>query len=388
MHMEIPQDGDVNPINLFESQAIIKVIGIGGGGCNALNRMVEAGVEGVEFIAMNTDRQALYASLAPIRISLGTNTTRGLGTGGNPEKGEAAAKEAEREILELLDGADMVFITAGMGGGTGTGAAPYIAELAKRLGILTVAVVTKPFLFEGPKRIRAAKDGLQKLEESVDTLIVIPNARLTDIVERKTSLANAFLTADDVLRQGVQGISDIITKSGLINVDFADVKTVMTNAGIALMGMGTATGDNRARIAAEMAANSPMLETTIQGAKRILVNITAGEAFTIGEAQDAMEYIMQLADADDADIFMGQVVDPALGDAVSVTLLAAGMVTTGPRKSDATVFESPKAVTRTPSEPVQTQQPPSRATIQPIEIEEIELDIPTFLRRQRSTQNQ
>lgn len=386
--MEIPQDGDVNPINLFESQAIIKVIGIGGGGCNALNRMVEAGVEGVEFIAMNTDRQALEASLAPIRISLGTNTTRGLGTGGNPEKGEAAAKEAEREILELLDGADMVFITAGMGGGTGTGAAPYIAELAKRLGILTVAVVTKPFLFEGPKRIRAAKDGLQKLEESVDTLIVIPNARLTDIVERKTSLANAFLTADDVLRQGVQGISDIITKSGLINVDFADVKTVMTNAGIALMGMGTATGDNRARIAAEMAANSPMLETTIQGAKRILVNITAGEAFTIGEAQDAMEYIMQLADADDADIFMGQVVDPALGDAVSVTLLAAGMVTTGPRKSDATVFESQKAVTRTPSEPVQTQQPPTRATIQPIEIEEIELDIPTFLRRQRSTQNQ
>ena len=375
----------MNPINLFESKAIIKVIGVGGGGCNAINRMVESQVDGVEFIAMNTDVQALDANVAPIKVTLGKNTTRGLGTGGSAEKGEAAAKEAEREILELLDGADMVFITAGMGGGTGTGAAPVIAELAKRLGILTVAVVTKPFDFEGPKRIKASRVGLENLESNVDTLIVIPNSRLTDIVERKTTLAQAFVAADDVLRQGVQGISDIITKSGLINVDFADVKTVMSNAGVALMGMGMATGDNRARIAAEMAANSPMLETSIQGAKRILVNITAGSSFTIGEAQDAMEYIMQLADADDADIFMGQVLDENLGEAVSVTLLAAGMAMGGPRKADATVFEKPNAVSSRP-QPSQTDssQPHTRATIQPIEIEEIELDIPTFLRRQRS----
>lgn len=377
----------MSPINLFESQAVIKVIGVGGGGCNALNRMVESGLEGVDFVAMNTDRQALQASLAPVKVALGVNTTRGLGTGGNPERGEASAKEAEREILDLLDGSDMVFITAGMGGGTGTGAAPVVAELAKRLDILTVGVVTRPFDFEGPRRRKTALSGLEKLKAVVDTLIVVPNNRLIDVVERKTSLSGAFLTADDVLRQGVQGISDIITKPGLINVDFADVKTVMQNAGVALMGLGRATGDNRARLAAEMAANSPMLETTIQGARRILVNITGGENFSIGEAQDAMEYIMQLADAEDADIFMGQVVDPAHGDAVSVTLLAAGMdsVTT-PRKEDSTVFHAPtEPVRANPAEiQIDTQTMPARNKTNPVDLDDLELDIPTFLRRQRS----
>lgn len=382
--MDIPQDGDVNPINLFESQAVIKVIGVGGGGCNAINRMVETGLQGVDFISMNTDRQALDSNLAPVKVALGVNTTRGLGTGGSPERGAASAKESEREILDLLDGADMVFITAGMGGGTGTGAAPVVAELARRLGILTVAVVTKPFDFEGPRRTKSAKLGLSQLEEQVDTLIVIPNSKLGDVVDRRTSLADAFLVADDVLRQGVQGISDIITKPGMINVDFADVKSVMLNAGVALMGMGSATGDNRARIAAEIAANSPMLETSIQGAKRILVNITAGENFSIGEAQDAMEYIMHLADAEDADIFMGQVLNPAMGDTVSVTLLAAGMSSNGPRKSDETVFE--KAVVARPQPTTGEEPAPTRLRAKPIEVEDIELDIPTFLRRQRSGQ--
>ncbi len=382
--MENLQDDDMSPINLFETQAVIKVIGIGGGGCNAVNRMVEMGVGGVEFIAMNSDRQALESSLAPVKVALGVNTTRGLGTGGKPERGVTAAHEAEREIMDLLDGADMVFITAGMGGGTGTGGAHVIAELARRLDILTVAVVTKPFAFEGPRRNKAALEGLEQLKAHVDTLIVIPNERLIDVVDHRTSLADAFMTADDVLRQGVQGISDIITKPGLINVDFADVKSVMQNAGVALMGMGRATGDGRARLAAEMAANSPMLETSIQGAKRILVNITAGPNFTIGEAQEAMEYIMQLADAEEADIFMGQVTDPNAGDTVTVTLLAAGMDTTVRRKEDATVFQAAAVTPRSSQPETEPQAAPVRLQAQPIDLDEIELDIPTFLRRQRS----
>lgn len=373
--------------NLFESQAVIKVIGVGGGGCNAVNRMVQSGLRGVEFIAMNTDRQALDASLAGRKVSLGAASTRGLGTGGDPTRGEAAAKESEKEILSLLEGADMVFVTAGMGGGTGTGAAPVVAELARRQGILTAGVVTRPFLFEGPRRKMVATAGTTRLQESVDTLIVIPNDKLLDVVDRSTSMADAFRSADDVLRQGVQGVSDIITTAGMINVDFADVKSVMQDAGIALMGMGRGVGEHRARVAAEAAANSPLLETSIQGAKKLLVNITAGPDFSIGEIREAMEFINHLADAEDAEIFMGQVIDPAMHDEVIVTLLAAGMDLTKRRLLDKAVFGSAHAARRTREleSEVETEPAAVRAVGRPIELDEIEVDIPTFLRRQRST---
>jgi len=372
----------MSPKNLFESQAIIKVIGVGGAGCNAVNRMVESGVHGVQFIAMNTDRQALDNSLAPTTLPLGVNLTRGLGTGGDPNRGEASARESEREIIELLEGSDMVFVTAGMGGGTGTGAAPIVAELAQRLGILTIGVVTKPFTFEGPKRRKLADNGTARMQESVDTLIKIPNDRLLKVVDRSTSLQAAFQSADDVLRQGVQGISDIILKPGMINVDFADVRAVMKNAGVALMGLGYGVGDHRARYAAESAANSPMLETSIVGAKRLLVNVTAGPDFSLGEAQEAMEYIAQLCDAEEADIFMGHVLDPHAGDEVFITLLAAGMDPNAVRPVEREVFESAGIPNRTPSpEPV---QPEVRNLAKPLDLDDIDFDIPTFLRRQRS----
>lgn len=369
----------MSPKNLFESQAIIKVVGVGGGGCNAVNRMVSAGVQGVEFIAMNTDRQALESSLATIKLPLGVSQTRGLGAGGDPEKGFAAAKEAEREIMELLEGADMVFVTAGMGGGTGTGAAPHVAEIAKRLDILTVGVVTRPFGFEGPRRKQNASGGLDALRAKTDTLIVIPNDNLFSVVERKTSMQDAFKVADDVLRQGVQGISDIVLRPGLINVDFADVKSVMKDAGIALMGMGRGIGEGRAKIAAEMAANSPLLETSIRGAKRLLVNVTAGADFALGEAHDAMEYLLQLTDADDAAIYLGQVIDDSLEEEVLVTVLAAGMDGSAPTIIDREVFDQSEKPTR---EPVAAPTNP-RGLPKPIEIDELDLDIPSFLRRQR-----
>ncbi|MDI9634673.1 cell division protein FtsZ [Kamptonema cortianum] len=371
----------MSPLNLFETQAVIKVIGVGGGGCNAVNRMVQAGVHGVEFIVMNTDRQALDSSLADTRIPLGVALTRGLGTGGDPSRGEAAAKESEKQILEILEGADMVFITAGMGGGTGTGSAPFVAELAKRLDILTVGVVTRPFLFEGPRRKSLAKVGAEKLQEHVDTLILISNDKILDVVDKRATMQDAFKSADDVLLQGVQGVSDIITKPGMMNVDFADVRSVMHEAGVALMGMGRASGEHRARHAAEAAASSPMLETTIQGAKKLLVNITAGPDFSIGEARDAMEFINQLSDADEAEIFMGTVVDESMGDDVSVTLLAAGMDTSRRRETESSVFPEQEVVTRS-AEP---QPSAPRAALKPIDMSDIEeLDIPTFLRRQRS----
>jgi len=371
----------MTPINLFESQAVIKVIGVGGGGCNAVNRMIEAGVSGVEFVALNTDTQALKNSLADVRLSIGDISTRGLGTGGDPAKGAEAARESERAINDILDGCDMIFITAGMGGGTGTGAAPVVAELARRLGILTVGVITKPFIFEGPRRKNLANNGAEALKAQVDTLILVPNDKILEVVDKNAPMTVAFRAADDILRQGVQGISDIITKPGLINVDFADVKSVMKDAGIALMGMGKGTGESRARLAAEAAANSPLLETKVQGAKKILVNITAGPSFSIGEVREAMEYINQLADAEEADIFMGQVTDPDLGDDVVITLLAAGMDQPARRAAEPTVFE-----TAVPT-PRQTQIEPEliapRAKSKPIELAEIDLDIPSFLRRQK-----
>lgn len=371
--------------NLFDSRAVIKVLGVGGGGCNAVNRMIQTSVEGVEFVALNTDMQALDVSFAPTRIALGKGTTRGLGTGGDPSRGQTAAKESEREVMEQIEGADMVFITAGMGGGTGTGAAPVVAELAKRLDILTVGVVTKPFGFEGPKRRRIAEEGVERIKEHVDTLIVIPNEKLLSVVERRTSLQDAFLYADDVLRQGVQGISDIIMKPGMINVDFADVRSVMKSAGVALMGLGRGTGERRARIAAEQAVSSPLLETDIQGAKRLLVNITAGPDFTIGEAQDAMEYIMQFADADEASIYMGQVFDESYGEQVSVTLLAAGMQYAPTTLRDREIFvraEAPETTTQPEPSPVATEAP--GRGFEAASLDEIDFDIPAFLRSQRS----
>lgn len=365
----------MKPSTLFEQQAIIKVIGIGGAGCNAVNRMIQEGVVGVQFVAMNTDAQALSQSLAPTTYRLGEKATRGLGAGGDPKVGEAAAHENEKQLQEELEGCDMVFITAGMGGGTGTGGAPVVADIARRMGILTVGVVTKPFLFEGPKRKRLADDGAAKLKNHVDTLIVVPNDRLLGFVEKRATMQQAFAAADDVLRQGVQGISDIILLPGVINVDFADVRTVMKDAGVALMGLGRGIGENRAQMAARNAANSPLLETSIAGAKRILVNISAGQDFSIGEAHEAMEFILQYADAEDAEIFMGHVMKPSDDGSVSITLLAAGMGTGGGMVHDMEVYR----------QPINEQRQPvgQSAAVTPIQIDEIDLDIPAFLRRQK-----
>jgi len=366
----------MRPENLFESQATIKVIGVGGAGSNAVNRMIAEGVEGVQFVTMNTDAQALSQSRADVKLQLGDELTRGLGAGGDPQIGERAALESERDIEAILDGSDMVFITAGMGGGTGTGAAPVVAEMARKLGILTVGVVTKPF--EGPRRRRLAEEGAAKLQSQVDTLITVPNDRLLRVVDKRTTMQQAFAAADDVLRQGVQGISDIILFPGIINVDFADVRSVMSNAGIALMGLGRGIGEQRAKMAAQAAATSPLLETSIEGAKRLLVNISAGPDFSIGEAHEAMEYILQFTDSEDADIIMGHVLrDNAEGE-VQVTLLAAGMGTSSAgtvrTSRDREIFYDAS------SEPTTA---PVTAMSPRIDLDEIDLDIPTFLRRQR-----
>ena len=310
--------------NLQPSGAVIKVIGVGGGGSNAVNRMIEAGITGVEFIAMNTDMQVLQSSAATHKVQLGVNLTRGLGAGGNPEIGKSAAEESKNEIRRVLEGSDMVFITAGMGGGTGTGAAAVIADLAKEIGALAVAVVTRPFSFEGPRRARLADQGITSLFGRVDTMITIPNDRLMNVVEKRSTLTDAFRVADDVLRQGVQGISDIITIPGQINVDFADVRAVMTNAGPALMGIGYGIGEHRALQAAKDATNSPLLEQTIYGAKGLLVNITSSDDLTLTEATEAMNYIHELCDVDEANIYFGLVVDPKLEGSVRITVLATG----------------------------------------------------------------
>ncbi|NLM37177.1 MAG: cell division protein FtsZ [Firmicutes bacterium] len=303
--------------------ATIKVIGVGGGGTNAVNRMIEAGLQGVEFVAINTDGQALLRSKADIRLRIGDQLTKGLGAGANPEIGRQAAEESREEISQVLKDSDMVFITAGMGGGTGTGAAPIIAEMAKEAGALTVGVVTKPFNFEGKVRMLQAEEGVKALRERVDTLITIPNERLFQIVDRKTSFIEAFKTADDVLRQGVQGISDLITITGLINVDFADVKTIMNNAGSALMGIGVARGENRAVEAAKAAVSSPLLETSIAGAKGILLNITGSSELGLFEINEAAAIITEAADPD-ANIIFGAVIDDKQGEEIRITVIATG----------------------------------------------------------------
>ena len=313
--------------------AVIKVVGIGGGGTNAVNRMIEAGVKGVEFIAINTDAQALLMSDADYKVHIGVNLTKGLGAGAMPDVGEQAAEENRAEIREALQGADMVFITAGEGGGTGTGAAPVVAEIAREeVGALTVAVVTRPFSFEGNKRKKQADEGIKKLIDKVDTLIVIPNDRLLQIAEKKTSMLDAFRYADDVLRQGTQGITDLITVPGLINLDFADVRTVMEDKGSALMGIGLAGGDNRAVDAATAAISSPLLEASIQGADGLLLSLAGGSDLGMLEVSEAAEIVANAA-APDANIIFGTVIDESLGDQIRVTVIATGFAGGQKRKS-------------------------------------------------------
>ena len=303
--------------------AVIKVVGVGGGGCNAVNRMIDAGLKGVEFIAVNTDAQSLLLSDADVKLDIGRTLTRGLGAGSDPEIGRQAAEEHRAEIEEVLKGADMVFITAGKGGGTGTGGAPVVAEIAKQIGALTIGVVTRPFGFEGRRRSVQADHGIQKLKEKVDTIIIIPNERLLQVSDEHTSMLNAFKMADEVLLQGVQGITDLITTPGLINTDFADVKMILTNAGSALMGVGYASGEGRAVTAARAAISSPLLEASIEGARGILLNISGPSDLGLFELNEAAEIIGQAAHPD-ANIIFGAVIDDALGDEVRLTVIAAG----------------------------------------------------------------
>ncbi|HFQ95650.1 MAG TPA: cell division protein FtsZ [Anaerolineae bacterium] len=306
-----------------ENLAQIKVIGVGGGGGNAVNRMIQEGIQGVEFIVVNTDAQALMLSEAPIRVRIGDKLTKGLGSGGDPKIGEQAAEESAEELKEVMKGADMIFITAGLGGGTGTGASPVIARIARETGALTIGVVTKPFNFEGARRRQIAEEGHERLKEHVDTLIVIPNDRLLQIVDKRASVQEAFATADDVLRQGIQGISELITIPGLINLDFADVRSIMSEGGAALMAIGTGRGENRAQQAAEEAIHSKLLDISIDGARGILFNVTGGEDMSLFEVNEAAEIIRRTAHPD-ANIIFGAVVDPALNDTLRITVIATG----------------------------------------------------------------
>jgi len=303
--------------------AVIKVVGIGGGGVNAINRMIEVGLKGVEFIAINTDAQALLMSDADVKLDVGRELTRGLGAGADPEVGKKAAEDHAEEIEEVLKGADMVFVTAGEGGGTGTGGAPVVAELSGEVGALTVGVVTKPFGFEGRRRSQQSEQGIENLRNRVDTLIVIENDRLLQVVEKKTSVVEAFRMADDILRQGVQGITDLITVPGLVNLDFADVRTIMREAGSALMGIGAASGENRAAEAARAAVSSPLLETAIDGATGILLNITGGPDIGLFEVNEAAEVVTSAADVN-ANVIFGAVIDDAMGEEIRVTVIATG----------------------------------------------------------------
>ena len=369
--------------------AVIKVVGVGGGGTNAVNRMIEEGIRGVEFVAVNTDAQALAISDADIKVHIGTDITKGLGAGANPEVGKEAAEDTRDEIKQALAGADMVFITAGEGGGTGTGAAPVVADIAKNdIGALTVGVVTKPFSFEGRKRFSSALEGIKNLSENVDTLIVIPNDRLLDLSEKKTTMLEAFRMADDVLCQGTQGITDLITVPGLINLDFADVCTIMRNSGTAMMGIGTASGDNRATDAAEEAISSRLLEGSIDGATRVLLSIAGNKDLGIQEINDAADLVAQNVDPE-ATIIFGTVVDESLGDQVRVTVIATGfddsnvqqtlpsmtMPVTRPAASERRASSAPKQA----SMPINVSRPASSSSSS----NDKEFDIPDFLKRSR-----
>ncbi|EAF0818449.1 cell division protein FtsZ [Listeria monocytogenes] len=332
-----------------ESLATIKVIGVGGGGNNAVNRMIEHGVQGVEFISVNTDAQALNLAKAETKLQIGTKLTRGLGAGAVPEIGKKAAEESREQIEEALKGSDMVFVTAGMGGGTGTGAAPVIAQIAKEMGALTVGVVTRPFGFEGPKRTKQALTGTEAMKEAVDTLIVIPNDRLLQIVDKNTPMLEAFREADNVLRQGVQGISDLIAVPGLINLDFADVKTIMTNRGSALMGIGIATGENRAAEAAKKAISSPLLETSVDGAKGVLMNITGGSNLSLYEVQEAAEIVSSASD-EDVNMIFGSVINDELKNELIVTVIATGF-------DEAKQAQQQAQANRRPNQSIQVNRP-------------------------------
>jgi len=356
--------------------ARIKVIGIGGGGGNAVNRMIEAGIEGIEFLVANTDLQALKRSKAPIKIQLGSKLTKGLGAGANPNVGREAALEDTDKIIEVLEGADMVFVTTGLGGGTGTGGAPIIASLATELEALTVAVVTKPFQFEGRRRMQQAENGLRELRECVDTVITIPNERLLHTVEKNSSLGESFGVADDVLRQAVQGISDLITVPGLINLDFADVKSIMAGMGMALMGAGRASGENRAIEATQQAISSPLLEeATIQGAKGVLINITGGPDLTLYEVNTASTIIREAAD-EDANIIFGAVIDENMRDEMKITVIATGF------GEEAVALASAASITNMPASAPRFVQRPSDDLPRPMMgARADDLDVPTFIRK-------
>ncbi|HDX9576576.1 TPA: cell division protein FtsZ [Bacillus pseudomycoides] len=369
--------------------ANIKVIGVGGGGNNAVNRMIENGVQGVDFIAVNTDAQALNLSKAETRMQIGGKLTRGLGAGANPEVGKKAAEESKEQIQEALRGADMVFVTAGMGGGTGTGAAPVIAQIAKELGALTVGVVTRPFTFEGRKRSTQATSGIAAFKENVDTIIVIPNDRILEIVDKNTPMLEAFREADNVLRQGVQGISDLIATPGLINLDFADVKTIMSNKGSALMGIGIGTGENRATEAAKRAISSPLLETSIDGAQGVIMNITGGTNLSLYEVQEAADIVASASDPE-VNMIFGSVINESLKDEIVVTVIATGF-------DDSISMQPPKPIIRSTTATKNVQQ-----SAQPVKQREVkrevkreepvgsdrhtdvdDIDIPAFLRNRR-----
>jgi cell division protein FtsZ len=352
--------------------AVIKVVGVGGGGTNAVNRMVDAGLRGVEFIAANTDAQALAMCDADIKLNIGHELTKGLGAGADPDVGQGAAAESRDDIKEALKGADMVFVTAGEGGGTGTGAAPVIAEIAKNeIGALTVGVVTRPFEFEGAQRAAQAEEGIARLREQVDTLIVIPNERLLSLVERRTSIVDAFREADNVLRQGVQGITDLITIPGLINLDFADVRTVMSDAGTALIGIGNGSSENRAVEAAKVAISSPLLEESVEGAAGILLNITGGKDLGLFEVNEAAEIVQSAADSN-ANIIFGAVIDDSLTEEVRVTVIATGFAHLGTRPSTAR-----DAVRQRRRDRDVTLDDRQRSSL---EISDDDIDIPSFLR--------
>lgn len=356
--------------------AIIKVIGVGGAGNNAVNRMIQSGIKGVEFISVNTDRQALKNSNASTKIQIGEKITRGLGAGANPDIGAQSAEENKTEITESLRGADMVFVTAGMGGGTGTGAAPVVAAAAKEMGILTIGVVTKPFTFEGKKRLSQAERGVESLKSKVDALVVIPNDKLLQIIDRKTSMINAFIMADEILMQGVQGISDLIANPGLVNLDFADVKTIMLNTGMAHMGIGRATGENRAEDAAKQAIQSPLLESSVEGARGVIINITGSQDIGLQEINTAAELVQRSVDPE-ANIIFGTAIDESLGDEIVITVIATG-------------FDKERMSSNLGVEQIVSKAWDKKITSVPTSVESTsnnsqDLDIPSFLRKNKGT---
>jgi cell division protein FtsZ len=366
----------MQPVPQMESFARIMVVGVGGGGSNAVNRMIEEGLIGIEFVAVNTDAQALLLSNSPTRVRIGDKLTRGLGAGGDPEIGKKAAEESAEELYEVIKGTDMVFIAAGIGGGTGTGAAPILAQIAKEVGSLTIGVVTRPFTFEGAKRRKTAEEGIDKLKEHVDTLIVIPNDRLLQIADKRASLHEAFKLADDVLRQGIQGISELITIPGLINLDFADVRTIMSEGGAALMAVGRASGEDRARAAAEQAISSNLLDITIDGARGILFNVTGGSDLSLYEVNQAAAIIKETAHPE-VNLIFGAVIDPNMGDELRVTVIATGFArSSGVGRLD----RRPRSRIEAVAEPVKGREVAAEE-FQPRAFDVNDLDIPAFLRR-------